>query len=78
MFKTAALFISRLTEVEKCIIRNAATEGRRDWLFHAQYRRELVGSDVETRKVFDEAVATINATYAENSKSDLFGRTWAF
>ena len=78
MYKTAALFVARLTEVEKCVIRAAATIDRNDWLFHAHYRRELVGSDVEARKIFDEAIASIKATYIENSKSNVFGRTWGF
>lgn len=78
MYKTAVLFVARLTEVEKCIIRAAATIDRLDWLFHAQYRRELVGSDAEARKIFDEAIASIKATYIENSRFNVFGRTWSF
>lgn len=73
MFKTAALFIARLTEVEKSFIRGAINEDRLDWLFHARHARE-----VASRKIFDEAKIELDRQYHENSKSDLFGRTWAF
>jgi len=73
MFKTAALFIARLTEVEKSAIRGALTADRLDWIYQVKHKNELA-----SRKVFDEAKAELDATYAENSKSDQFGRTWAF
>ena len=73
MYKTSALFIARLTEVEKSIIRGATNEDRLDWLYHAQHAHEIA-----SRKVFDETKVELDRQFVENSKSDQFGRTWAF
>ncbi len=72
MFKTAALFVARLTEVEKSALRGASNPDRLNWLFDTKHANEV------TRTAFDEAVVELNETYRINSQSDQFGRTWAF
>lgn len=72
MFKSAALFIARLTEVEKGIIREAKNPDRLDWIFQNKHKYEV------GQKIFDQAVIEMNETYIINSQSDQFGRTWAF
>lgn len=78
LFKSATLFIARLTEVEKSRIRGAINEDRLDWIFQNKHAIELAGSDKIKRATFDEAVKLVNEAYTLNSQSNVFGRTWAF
>lgn len=78
MFKSAKLFVARLTEVEKTRIRALKTEDGLRWLFFALHRSEIAGSDAAGLKLFAEARDLILTEYQTLSASDQFGRTWAF
>ena len=77
MYKTAPLLFARLTEVEKLVIR-AASEGTIEWLFHARYKREIVGSEAASLKVFNETIRLIQEDHRAKASADSFGLTWKF
>lgn len=71
--KTAELLIGRMTEVEKCVVRNATNPDRLEYLRQTAFAYDMI-SPVEMEKV----KAKLDAKYAEDSKSDQFGCTWLF
>jgi len=78
MFKTAALFVSRLTEVEKIRIRAVQTI---DELEHVFLTRHLFEFDLPVEKArveFLKAVDSIRAAFVAQSAETEFGLTWKF
>jgi DNA replication protein DnaD len=71
--KTADQLIGRMTEVEKCIVRNATNPDRLEYLRQTAFAYDMI-SPVEMEKL----KATLDARYTEASKSDQFGCTWLF
>jgi hypothetical protein len=71
--KTAVQLFARMTEVEKIKVRHATNMDRVEHLRQNYFRSDGI-SEAEMQKV----KIMVDAAFAENSKSNVFGRTWMF
>lgn len=78
MYKTVELFVARLTEVEKIIIRHATSEDRMNYLFYANHAFEIDLKPEAGLKLFYKAREILMADFIKASEALVFGNTWKF
>jgi hypothetical protein len=71
--KTAALFVGRLSEVEKSLIRQSTNDDRLEYLRVAHF-----GTDNVSPGEMVKAKALVDEQFRVNSLDPLFGSTWKF
>lgn len=78
MYKTADLFVARLTEVEKIRIRAVNTIDELEHMFQTKHSFEFDLSLEKARVEFLKAVDIIRAAFTRQSAETEFGLTWKF
>lgn len=78
MFKTADLFVARLTEIEKIRIRAVKTIDELEHVFQTKHSFEFDLPLENARIEFMKAVDAIRAQFTVGSQGTEFGLTWKF
>ena len=78
MFKTAALFVARLSEVEKIRIRSVQTIDELEHVFQTRHAFEFNLPLDKARVEFLKAVDLVRAAFIAQSAETEFGLTWKF
>lgn len=78
MYKTAASFVLRLSEVEKIRIRAVRTIDELEHVFQTRHAFEFDLPLDKARAVFMDAVDLIRSAYIAQSAETEFGLTWRF
>ncbi len=78
MFKSAEIFVGRLSEVEKIRLRASATEDRTRWLFDTVHRYEFDLPEDAAWAEFKAALQLVQEKFKADSRQLGFSRTWTF